>query len=74
MDLITHFTPFCGHDVVFAIFNLFQNMLYLYLVSHLLLHWTWLSFSIVVLFANLECLQRLLVIGIVDSDLNFGKV
>ena len=52
----------------------FQNMLYLYLVLHLLLYWIWFSFSMITLFVNLECLQKLLVIGTAGFCLDFGKV
>ena len=42
MDLITHLPHSCGHDAVFTIVDLFQNMSHLYLIPHLVLHWIWL--------------------------------
>ena len=39
MDLITHLLHSCEHDAVFTIVDRFQNILHLYLVPHLVLHW-----------------------------------
>ena len=56
MDWITPFLHSYGHDSVFTIVDYFQNISHLYLVPYLVLHWIWLSFSMIILFLDLAYL------------------